>query len=134
MPASDLRVIKRFTEFKPKTEIKNVPTNTRGLYALLKYRKKTNNYNVVYVGMAGGKKAGIKGRLKSHAKSVTKKDKWTHFSVFEVWDNITENEIKEIEGFFRQVYRKDGSTNKLNKQKQLVKFKRVRKNNLSIWK
>ena len=49
MPASDLRVVKRFTEFKPKTEIKKVPTNTRGLYALLKYRKKTNNYNVVYV-------------------------------------------------------------------------------------
>ncbi|GAF97179.1 unnamed protein product, partial [marine sediment metagenome] len=32
---------------------------------------------------------------------------WTHFSIFEVWENITENEIKELEGLFRQIYRKD---------------------------
>lgn len=82
--------------------------------------------------MAGGVKAGIKGRLRSH--SIGSKSRlWTHFSIFEVWDNITENEIKELEGLFRQIYRRDKRANKLNKQKQFNKLKRVRTNNISIW-
>ena len=39
------------------------------------------------------------------------------FSIFEIWDNIREDEIKELEGLFREIYKKDSSANKLNKQK-----------------
>ena len=44
------------------------------------------------------------------------------------------NEIIELEGLFRQIYRKDTRANKLNKQKQLNKFKKVRKNRMPTWK
>ena len=133
MPASELRLIKRFSEFRSRDEIKNVPPNTRGIYALLKYRPRLNLYDVVYVGMAGGSKAGIKGRLKRHSRSKSKSELWTHFSLFEVWPNITENEIKELEGLFRQIYRKDKRANKLNKQKQFGLLKKVREKNFSTW-
>ena len=133
MPASELRLIKRFSEFRSRDEIKNVPPNTRGIYALLKYRPRLNLYDVVYVGMAGGSKAGIKGRLKRHSRSKSKSELWTHFSLFEVWPNITENEIKELEGLFCQIYRKDKRANKLNKQKQFGLLKKVREKNFSTW-
>lgn len=134
MPVSELKFIKRFAEFRSRAEITEVPPNTRGIYALLKNRPQLNLFDVVYVGMAGGGKAGIKGRLRAHSRSKAQSSLWTHFSIFEVWDNITENEVKELEGLFRQIYRKDKRANKLNKQKQFNKLKRVRTNNISIWK
>jgi len=133
MPASELRLIKRFSEFRSRDEIENVPPNTRGIYALLKNYPRLNLYDVVYVGMAGGSKAGIKGRLKRHSRSKSKSELWTHFTLFEVWPNITENEIKELEGLFRQIYRKDKRANKLNKQKQFGLLKKVREKNFSTW-
>jgi len=133
MPASELKLIKRFSEFRSRDEIENVPPNTRGIYALLKHRPRLNLYDVVYVGMAGGSKAGIKGRLKRHSRSKSKSELWTHFTLFEVWPNITENEIKELEGLFRQIYRKDKRANKLNKQKQFGLLKKVREKNFSTW-
>jgi hypothetical protein len=39
---------------------------------------------------------GMKSRLDSHAQSETKRDLWTHFSIFEVWDNLTASEITEL--------------------------------------
>lgn len=50
---------------------------TRGIYVLYKYRHHYDAYNVVYVGMAGGDKAGVRGRLYRHASS--KGDDWSHF-------------------------------------------------------
>ena len=64
--------------------------------------------------MARGEKTGIKGRLLKHLSS--KADLWTHFSVFEVWDNITGEQIQELEGLFRHMYRRDATANSLNKQ------------------
>jgi hypothetical protein len=133
MPARELRLIKRFAEFRSRNEIKDVPLNTRGIYALLNYRPRLKLYDVVYVGMAGGIKAGIRGRLRKHSESKSKSELWTHFSIFEVWPNITENEIKELEGLFRQIYRKDKRANKLNKQRQFGLLKKVRENNISFW-
>jgi hypothetical protein len=133
MPASELKFIKRFAEFRSRADIAKVPSFTRGIYALLEHRPGPNIYDVIYVGMAGGEKAGIRGRLRSHSKSKSKSDLWTHFSIFEVWDNVTENEVKELEGLFRQIYRKDERANKLNRQKQFGKLKKVKKNNISIW-
>ena len=124
MAVSELRLIKHSAEFLPQEQWVRMPKRTRGIYILYKYRPKTKKYDVVYVGMAGGEvKAGIGGRLKSHA--TKKKTLWTHFSVYEVWDNIREDEVRELEGIFRHIYRKDSRAGKLNKQKTFMKLRRV---------
>ena len=125
MPVSELRLIKHSAEHLKRTQIKDVPKKTRGIYVLYKARPKIDAYDVVYIGMAGGeKKAGIKGRLLSHDKH---KKGWTHFSVFEVWDNIREEEVRELEGMLRHIYRKDKQANNLAKQKSFNKLTRVRR-------
>lgn len=101
MPVSELRLIKRCAEFLPQSEIKNVPAYTRGIYVLFNYHRKPDKYDVVYIGMAAGSKtASIRGRLRIHLRR--KRKLWTHFSIFEVWENIREEEIQELEGIFRQ--------------------------------
>lgn len=128
MPASELRLVRRCAERVPKSDIALVPKNTRGLYALLV--KRGDEYNVIYVGMAGGSKAGIHGRLRADEK---RKAEWTHFSVFEVWDNVSEAEVQELEGLFRHIYRRDAQANKLNRQRRFKKLEIVRKP-LKTWK
>ena len=129
MPVAELFLIKRYDEFLPKKEIVNIPKNTRGIYVLLK--KDGKSYNVVYVGMAGGDKAGIHGRLNSHSRS--KKDLWDHFSLFEVHDNIPRETIRELEGLFRHIYRNDGKSQQGNRQKKFKKFSKIH-TKLSKWK
>lgn len=125
MAISELRLIKHCVEFLPQNEISRIPKLTRGIYILYKYRPKTKMYDVVYVGMAGGEvKSGIGGRLRSHKRKKGKA--WTHFSAFEVWDNIREDEVQELEGIFRHIYRKDSQAGKLNKQKAFNKLRHVR--------
>jgi hypothetical protein len=134
MSISELKLIKRCAEFRPKEEIRLVPHRTRGIYALLHHRPSLKSkYDVVYIGMAGGAKSGVRGRLRAHEKSERKKGLWTHFLVFEVWDNITREEVEELEGLFRHIYRKDDLANKVNRQRSFKKFKRVRTNNLRKW-
>ncbi|MGB2866339.1 MAG: hypothetical protein WBC05_23625 [Sedimentisphaerales bacterium] len=134
MPVSELRLIKRCAEFLeqiPKN-INLIPPNTRGIYTLLKYQRKTGKYDVVYVGMAGGLgKGGIRSRLKTHRRR--KGDLWTHFSVFEVWDNIREEEIRELEGILRHIYRADTRANRLAKQRSFKKLTKVRTDDLELW-
>ena len=78
---------------------------------------------MVYVGMAwAGRRGGIRGRLARHAAA---KEGWTHFSVFEVWDNIRNEEVAELEGLFRQIYRRDQRANRLNAQRSFKKMKRI---------
>lgn len=126
MAVSELRLIKNCMEFVHQDDVNNVPPKTRGLYVLFKYRPRLNKYDVVYIGMAGGeKKAGINGRLRSHLKK--KANQWTHFSAFEVWDNIREDEVRELEGIFRHIYRKDTRANRLNKQRSFKKLAKVRR-------
>src|SRR5262245_12780122 len=84
--------------------------------------------DVVYVGMA---RRSIRGRLLCHVK--TKGDLWTHFSVFEVWDNIRDEEIVELEGLFRHLYRKDSRANELNVQRNYRNAAKVRNNKLKEW-
>ena len=91
MAISELRLIKNCAEYLPQSEVYRIPKLTRGIYVLYQYRPKTEMYDVVYVGMAGGEvKSGIRGRLESHKKK--KGPHWTHFSAYEVWDNIRETE------------------------------------------
>ena len=130
MVISELRLIKRCAEFRPREEIKSIPHGTRGIYVLLRRRPRLKMYDVVYVGMTN---KGMRGRLHSHTRSKRKKKMWTHFSAFEVWDNIREEEVEELEGLFRHIYRKDTRANRLNRQKAFKKLRRVRENNLEKW-
>lgn len=126
MPVSELRLIKRCAEFCEKKDIKNIPGYTRGIYALFKYRPRLDKYDVVYIGMAAGTKtASIRGRLRAHRRKKGKL--WTHFSAFEVWDNVGEEEVKELEGLFRHIYREDTRANKLNRQRAFKKLSKVRR-------
>jgi len=126
MPVSELRLIKRCAEFCKKKDITSIPGHTRGIYVLFKYRPRLNKYDVVYIGMAAGTKtASIRGRLRVHQRKKGKL--WTHFSAFEVWDNIREDEIQELEGLFRHLYRKDTKANRLNQQRAFKKLTKVRR-------
>ena len=56
--------------------------------------------------MAGAPDAGMRGRVIAHDKRFAK-DTRTHFSLFEVWDNISEAEGRELEGLPRHIFRCD---------------------------
>lgn len=130
MAETPMRLIKRIAEFQPLEEVNSVPRKRRGIYVLYNRvtRKGKEHFNVVYVGMTT---SGMQGRLKSHRR--WKKDLWSHFSVFEVWDNIRDEEIVELEGLFRFFYRKDTKANVLNVQRNFKRAKKVRQNNLKQW-
>ena len=116
-----------------------LPRKLRGIYVLYRLRPargriRTEKYDVLYVGMAtAGRRGGMRGRLSSHKRSRRKGNLWTHFSVFEVWDNIRDEEIAELEGLFRHIYRKDSAANSLNIQRGFKRARRVRDNNLRNW-
>ena len=132
MPFSICRFFKRVAEFVPKDQWDNVPDNTRGIYALLMSNGR-EQFDVVYVGMSAGKQAGMYSRLRTHRKR--KRMDWTHFTIFEVHDNITDQEIKELEGLFRHMYRKDSRANKYNRQLRHKSFEKisVSKKSLKKW-
>ena len=127
-----VRFIKRYSEYNIKDEYELIPHRTRGIYALLKLiknnkDKEKDRYDVVYIGMSC---KSIRRRIKSHQKKTSrKKNLWTHFSIYEVNDNIYDDEIGELEGFFRVIYRRDTKTLKLNTQR---KFKLYRKLNINL--
>lgn len=130
MPETELKLFKRFVEFQPRSEISRVPRGTRGIYVLLRWRRRLRRYDVVYVGMA---RQGVAGRLRAHARSAAKRDLWTHFSVFEVLDNVRGEEIEELEGLLRHIYRRDSRANRLNVQRGYKKLQRVRSRRLDDW-
>lgn len=136
MPQSELRLVKRSAEYIEKQRVRELPRRLRGIYVL--YRRQgsgsAEKYRVVYVGMAAaGRRGGIRGRLVRHERSKRKTAIWTHFSAFEVWDNIRDDEVAELEGLLRHIYRYDPEANKLNIQKGFKKARRVRQNNLKLW-
>jgi len=128
MTVSKLRLIKQCKEWLDKKKINEVPSKRKGIYVLFK-RESKNKYDVVYIGMT---EKSMRRRLKVHARSKRKGTKWTHFSVFEVRDKIKEDEIKELEGILRHIYRKDTSANRLNKQRRFKPLLDVRKD-LEDW-
>jgi hypothetical protein len=110
-----LRTIKRWKRYEPRGNWKFVPKHTRGLYVL--YRKRPRDrYEVSYIGVAGlgpTGGGGMRSRLKSH---FTKKPGWTHYSLFEVHDNITREEIRETEALLLGIFRHDTRIQLSNKQ------------------
>jgi hypothetical protein len=135
MPYANCKFIKHIAEFQSKEERNNVPNNTRGIYILLNQSKDNKDkYEVVYIGMSGRSTIrGVHARLAEHNQNKNKK--WTHFTVFEVHDNITYAEIKELEGLILCIYRKDPRVNKHNAQLRYEPFHdpKVLKKNFKKW-
>jgi len=134
MGQSELRLIKNAVEYVPKEQFKTIPRMLRGIYVLYKQRgvknAQSHHYDVVYIGMAT---RNIRSRLNQHNKSKQKSEGWSHFSAFEVWDNIRDDEIEELEGLFRHLYRFDSRANVLNAQKGYKKLFRIRKKTEQLW-
>ena len=123
MKLSPLRLIKHAVEYRTRSECSAVPKQIRGIYVLYKHRPQIQAYDVVYVGLAASESAGVRRRLRSHDK--TKGDAWTHFSIFQVWENIRPDEVKELEGLFRHLFRRDSMANKLNKQRSYKRLNQI---------
>lgn len=128
---SKLRLLEDCAEFRPLVEVDSIPSGTRGIYALLKRRgreKKATRgtkFDVVYIGMS---RTGIRSRLRDHV--ARKSGLWTHFSIYAVWPNITDEEIRELEGLFRAIYRKDMRANRIAVQKGFAELRRIRDDSL----
>jgi len=135
MEQSSLRLIKRCSEFIHIREIDNILSGLRGIYVLYKKKRRRTGeeirYELVYVGMTNGGRGGIRQRLRSHR--TRKKGLWTHCSIFEVWDNIRDEEVVELEGLFRHLYRFDDRTNRLNAQRGFKKLAEVRNDEFWSW-
>jgi hypothetical protein len=129
-----MHFIKRCAEWCPFTdeEVAKVPHNTRGVYILF---QETGNdvYEVRYIGMAGSATAGVHGRLLSHLRSRTKSRLCTHFSVFEVHRKIDEDQVQELEGLLRHIFRKDPTANSLARQNAHGPLYDLRENDLTKW-
>lgn len=129
-----LRFIRRSVEFLPIDKTSDLPRNLRGIYVLYQEQEKVGGrkiYDLRYIGMSV---TGIGGRLRSHKRAKRKKDQWSHFSVFEVWDNVTDAEISELEGLARHLYRFDSTASTLNIQRGYKRLRQVRQNDVKSWK
>jgi len=129
MPKSPLRIFKSVKEFVPVKDISKLPKNVRGIYVLF-YKVPGKKYRVVYIGRS---ERSIKGRLDEHARSKSKVGQWDHFSIFEVHDNISDEEIRELETLILFIYRKDPRTNKLNALRSSWAFRSIRNVPLGDW-
>ena len=114
------RFIQCCVEYCDKNKSGKIGPNRRGIYVLYKGDLKSKQYVVRYIGMTD---SSIRKRLTKH--KIKKKD-WTHFSAYAVWPNITKEEIRELEGLFRHIFRKDGRTIVLNLQRRYKGLKTTR--------
>jgi phosphoribosylformimino-5-aminoimidazole carboxamide ribonucleotide (ProFAR) isomerase len=134
--AKQLFLFKNYVEHIPKEKLKEVvPALVRGVYVLFKEDIDTKKMNVVYIGRATeGKKQGVGARLDYHKRDDNKKEEWSHFSVFEVWQNVSNDIIVELEALILHIYSRDGTANKLNLQKNSKLFRGVRRASQNEWK
>ncbi len=133
MPQSLLRLIEKCAEFISKDRLNEVLPGLRGISVLYRHDVETDKYNVLYVGMASFGRGGVRDRLFKHARSKRKGHLWTHFSIFKVWNNIRDEEVAELEGLFRHIYRKDARANSLNIQRGHKNLKKLQQNRLREW-
>jgi hypothetical protein len=129
MLAGSTKFIKRCAQWIPREKSRDIPPATRGIYALLQYRQKRKKFDVAYIGMTS--RSSVGRRLARHKLDHGKT--WSHFSIFEVQDSVSEEELVEIEGFFREIYRKDTQANQFNRQKKCKLIRGVRENDLTKW-
>ncbi|WP_454830544.1 GIY-YIG nuclease family protein [Paraburkholderia xenovorans] len=101
-PLEPLRLIEQKKELIRIDDIDSIPKGLRGIYVLYSIvesgKPKTPHRHVVYVGMSA---SGIKGRLRAHRKH--KRELWDTCSIFVVWPNVRESEIRELEGILRHM-------------------------------
>ena len=86
-----------------------------------------DRYEVCYIGVAGlgvTGGGGIRSRLKSHK---AKQSDWMHYSLFEVHDNVTREEIRELEALLLGIFRHDMRIELSNKFKGSLKFRELRR-------
>jgi hypothetical protein len=120
MPAeAPLRLIKNCHLYQERVScnVKGyIPHVTRGLYVLYKegHRKRgKKNFEVTYIGVGGVKgklaKSGVHGRIRTHDKRAKEKKikDWTHYSYFEVHDNISREEIRQLESLLLTIFKHD---------------------------
>jgi len=127
---SFLRLIKRWKRYEPRKNRTRVLKDTRGVYVLYNNRS-ADNHEVVYIGVAGlGKTGGggIRSRLRTHNRRIKR---WSHYSFFEVHDNVTSEEIRELEALLLGIFRDDPRIDLANKQKGSKKLRLLRK--VSHW-
>ncbi len=127
MPEIELRLIKRSEKLLPADKINSLPNGLRGFYVLYNYSRETDSYNVVYVGVSSTRsdEGHLRWKLKTHSKK--KEGLWSHFSIYEVWENINGNEIRELKRLFREIYKNDSNANKLIKQKGSERLEKIPK-------
>ncbi|MEO6293717.1 MAG: hypothetical protein ABIO88_13975 [Burkholderiaceae bacterium] len=123
MPISACYLFKNYYQHLPAADVDRIPDKVRGLYVL--FKKTGEHMNVVYIGLARGDKAGAKSRLRDHRSNEEKRDEWSHFSLFEVWDNISKQQVEELEGLFRHIYAMDEHANPFNVQKNYKPFSSI---------
>lgn len=126
---SPLRLIKRWRRYEQRGQCDFLLPVTRGVYVL--YRRTREGYEVVYIGVGGVRKdpkSGIGGRVRKHEKS---RKHWSHYSFFEVHDNVSREEILELESFLLAIFRHDSRIGLANKQKGSGKLASLRKR--GVW-
>lgn len=114
-----LKIIKRWRRYLPRGTWDPVPKKTRGFYVLYQYKESKDSHEVVYIGVAGlGQvvKQGIAGRLRAHDRRM-KKGRWSHYSFMEVHDNVTRDDIRELESLLLSIFRHDSRIKLENIQK-----------------
>lgn len=124
-----LRFIKRWKRYELRKNWSKVPRQTRGVYVLYRNRS-ANRHEVVYIGVAGlgvTGGGGVRSRLKSHNQKIRN---WTHYSIFEVHDNVTREEIREFEALLLGIFRHDPRIKLTNKQKGSKKLRQLRRHGL----
>src|SRR5439155_24975229 len=88
--------------------------------------------NNVYVGIGELEEQGSKrSRLRKHRR--TKEGIWTHFSLYQVWNNIRDDELRELQGLFRHIYRRDAQASPLNVARSFRALRKLRDNKIAAW-
>ena len=120
MPAeAPLRLIKNCHLYQKRETCRargHISHVTRGLYVLYKQgrrKKGKKNFEVTYIGVGGVQskhaKTGVGGRIRTHDKRTKEKKikNWTHYSYFEVHDNISREEIRQLESLLLTIFKHD---------------------------
>jgi hypothetical protein len=110
-----MRLFKRRAKFVSIADVDSLPRGMRGVYVLYKRRPRVRRLDAVYVGMAA--EGGMRLRLRSDR---AKKQGLALFGV-----NITPAEVRELEGSFRHIYRRDSRAARLNVQRSFGRMKKL---------
>lgn len=122
-----LNLIKRWKRYEPRQSWQHIPPYTRGLYVL--YTCVGKEHRVFYIGVAGigaTGGGGIRSRIKRHDLKFSK-GKWSHYSYFEVHDNVGRAEIRELESLLLTIFRFDARIKLANKHKGSRPFTQLRR-------